>query len=160
MTNKNYNLECTRCGGYGEVASEVDGGICYKCNGKGIIKVTKAVYTREQNKIQRAKESSEYWDSAIRLTILPATENTFRDKEVIKSLGFKFSNCLGWYIENMFTDKKQAEEYTKQLGNKAREKGLYGVIATHTEKANTMVQSPQEAQQVIKKEIKKKVGIR
>lgn len=160
MTNKNYELECTRCGGYGKVASEVDGGICYKCNGVGIIKVTKATYTREQNKTQRAKESSEYWENAIRLVILPASENTFKDKGVIKSLGFKFNNAMGWNIEKMFDNKAQAEEYTKQLGDKARNKGLHGVIATTKENANTMVNSPQDAQRVIKREIEKEVGIR
>lgn len=160
MTNKNYTIECTRCGGIGKVASEIDGGICYKCNGAGILKVTKSTFTREQNKIQRSQRLAKEWENAITLIILPASENTFKDKEIIKALGFKFNNAMGWHIEKMFDNRKQAEQFTNNLGEQARTKGLHGVIATTKENANTMVNSPQDAQRVIKKEIKKKVGIR
>ena len=128
---------CDRCGGSGLIAARVenghivpipvDGGICYKCNGSGIIDRWVKAYTEEEyekyeNSQKRAKARREAKAEEVRQEKLNKSEenrkalleswgydpenpliwlvcggSTYEIKDQLKELGCKFNPAFGWY---------------------------------------------------------------
>ena len=137
-TRKAYIEEtCDRCGGSGIIASRVengriipipvDGGICYKCLGKGKIHKWVKAYTEEemnkylasqkkakerkaekaeqerQERLNKSKENQEEllakwgYDVENPLIWLVGGGSTYEIKDQLKEMGCKFSPVFGWY---------------------------------------------------------------
>ena len=137
--------KCDRCCGHGIVASRienghivpipVDGGICYKCGGSGVISKWVKAYTekeyerylrtqerarerkkeKEEARLQELKDNSEVnkknllgkWGYNVESpTIYLVIGNTYEIKDELKERGGRYNPALNWY----FTDK--VEGYT------------------------------------------------
>lgn len=131
--------KCPRCGGLGIIVARVengqpipipvDGGVCYKCGGKGYITDTVRAYTeKEYNQLQRAKErASQKREEAAAARIKEAEKNaekykhevalklgfgedekvylvygddTYAIKNELKKLGARFDPTLKWYFSH------------------------------------------------------------
>lgn len=132
--------KCDRCGGYGIIAARVendhivpipvDGGICYKCNGEGIIRKWVKAYTEEemdkylaaqerakerkaekaeierQEKLNKSKENQEElltkwgYDVENPLIWLIGGGSTYEIKDQLKEQGCKFNPTFGWYCNH------------------------------------------------------------
>lgn len=137
--------KCDRCSGHGIIASRienghivpipVDGGICYRCGGSGIVSKWVKAYTekeyaqylraqerarerkreKEEARLQELKDNSEAnkknllgkWGYNVENpTIYLVIGNTYEIKEELKTRGGRYNPALNWY----FTDK--VEGYT------------------------------------------------
>lgn len=137
--------KCDRCCGHGIIASRienghivpipVDGGVCYKCKGSGIISKWVKAYTekeyerylrtqkrarerkkeKEEARLQELKDNSEAnkknllgkWGYNVESpTIYLVVGNTYEIKDELKERGGRYNPALNWY----FTDK--VEGYT------------------------------------------------
>lgn len=148
MTNqKTIKIECEFCGGTGiiERFAHVEDGVCYGCKGKGYNMVTPA----QAEKLQEAKKFD--------MVLLPASTNTYNDKEVIKSLGFKFKGSCGWVKIISVESVEEAKRISGEVGAEAKAKGLHGVFLLDINKLDN-IQSPQHMQQVLRNAIKKELG--
>ena len=129
--------KCDRCSGHGIIASRienghivpipVDGGICYKCGGSGIISKLVKAYTekeyaqylraqerarerkkeKEEARLQELKDNSEAnkketltkwgFNAENPLVWIVTGENSYAIKDKLKELGCKFNPSLGWW---------------------------------------------------------------
>lgn len=147
---KNVKVECEFCGGRGHILrfAHVENGMCYGCDGKGFVMVT----ATQAEKLEEERRKANMLD----MVLFPASENTYRDKEVIKSLGFKFKSSCGWVMFIEVESEEEGERLAREVGAKAKDKGLHGVILQH-ENVLENIQSAQHAQRVITNTIKKMV---
>ena len=127
--------ECDRCGGLGFIVSRVennqyipipvDGGVCYKCNGSGIIDRWVKAYTEEEyekyeNSQKRAKERRMEKAEAARQEKLNKSEEN--RKALLESWGYDPENPLIWLVGggSTFEIKDQLKEqgckFCKELG--------------------------------------------
>ena len=133
----NVEAKCDRCSGLGIIVARVengkpipipvDGGVCYKCGGSGIVRKTIRAYTeKEYNTLQRAKErnaqrkkeaaearekdlidnATKYkHEVALKLgfgedekAYLVYGDDTYAIKEELKKLGARFDPTLKWFF--------------------------------------------------------------
>lgn len=149
MTNqKNVKVTCDFCEGRGVIENfaHVEGGMCFSCRGKGYILKT-------QEDVNRKAEQ----DKKFNMVLLPASTNTYNDKEVIKSLGFTFKPAYGWIKVIRVEALEEAEEVSREVGAEAKAKGLHGVFLMDMNKLEG-IQSPQHMQQLLRHTIKKELG--
>lgn len=129
--------KCDRCGGTGMIVARVengkmipipvDGGVCYKCNGAGIVSKWVKAYTEEEmekyltsrerakqkrmEKAEKARQekldnSQKYQEELLAkwgydvenpLIWLVGGGNTYEIKDQLKELGCKYSPAFGWH---------------------------------------------------------------
>ena len=131
---------CDRCGGHGIIASRVenghivpipvDGGVCYKCGGAGVIRKWVKAYTEEelekyvaaqkrtrekkiqaeelrrQDLINKSEENKKSllsqlgYDAEDPKVYIVVGENTYAIKDELKAAGARFDRALGWYFQH------------------------------------------------------------
>lgn len=146
---KNIKVECEFCGGKGQILrfAHVENGICYGCDGKGYNLVTE----EQADKLKEERRKANMFD----MVLFPASTNTYRDKEIIKSLGFKFKSSCGWVMFIEVESVEEGERLAREVGEKAKNNGLHGVILQH-ENVLENIQSARHAQRVITNTINKR----
>lgn len=163
---KMVNVECNRCGGKGimEEYRHLNGGTCFKCNGTGTQEITERAYKARQAKEQKAREEME---RSIQLqredeqhrrnrkvySFLPASWNTFQDKEKIKKAGFKFDRTCGWVIVKTFDSEEAFNAFHDELEGKAQAEGLKGILYMEAD-AYEVFSSARDAQEGIREGMK------
>lgn len=141
---KMVEAKCLKCGGNGSYAGleHIENGVCFKCNGKGTVEITEQAYKARLRKLEESRKKAQ----GFMAFYLPATHNTYQDKAIIKSLGFKFDDLYGWHILKSVVDKEEATDFAIELGNEAREKGLLGVIGASAKTIEGEAETPKEMQ--------------
>lgn len=150
MTNqKNVKVTCEWCEGRGVIQNfaHVEGGMCFACRGKGY-------NLRTEEDVNREAEQSKKF----KMVLLPASYNTYDDKEIIKSLGFKFKSPYGWIKIIEVESIEEAEKVSGEVGAEAKAKGLHGVFLMDFDNLDD-IQSPQHMQKILTANIKKGIGI-
>ncbi|XWX29989.1 hypothetical protein KQUDLBSD_CDS0158 [Staphylococcus phage PG-2021_40] len=149
---KKIKVECEFCGGKGfiERFTHVEDGVCYGCKGKGYHLITEEQAKRVEEERQGA--------SKFKMVLLPASYNTYDDREIIKSLGFKFKSPYGWIKIIEVESVEEAERVSGEVGAKAKDKGLHGVFLMDFDNLDD-IQSPQHMQKILTAHIKKGIGI-
>lgn len=133
----NVEAKCDRCSGLGIIVARVengkpipipvDGGVCYKCGGSGIVRKTIRAYTeKEYNTLQRAKErnaqrkkeaaearekdlieNAETYKHEVALKLgfdenekiyLVYGDDTYAIKDKLKEMGARFDPTFKWYF--------------------------------------------------------------
>lgn len=147
--NRKARIEqtCDRCGGHGIIAARVenghiipipvDGGVCYKCHGKGTITKTVKVYNekeyaqfikaKERAKAKREAEAAARNEMKQTLTVeelkhkkalslgynedekvyIVCGGNTYAVKDKLKALGATYQPILGWHFQNKVEELPQ-----------------------------------------------------
>lgn len=129
---KHYEVvkTCPKCQGFGRIGKfmQYHGGVCYDCNGTGLLKWTEKEYTPEYKekldakaKRKRARAEAERdaeWEQTGRTEALSklgfnakgktykVLGNTFPIKDALKDAGARFNRLLGWH----FTEDTDAYE--------------------------------------------------
>jgi len=137
---------CMKCGGQGYIKHfhYVEGGLCFDCNGSGVIDYEEKEYTEEYLKkleerrrkaqekkdAKRKAEADELNKAFFERNNFSAEGKTYvalgdsysmRDK--LKELGFRFNNCVGW----MFPVKVDGIETLELSADDCYEKDRLGV---------------------------------
>lgn len=120
-----WDNTCPRCGGTGHLHGYeyVQGGICFKCEGSGVVEKPRTikVYTeahgaklkagrearaqqREVERLEKARASRGEWLSKLGFgnedgewVLYMVKGNTYSIKDELKALGCKFQPSVGWY---------------------------------------------------------------
>lgn len=152
MTNqKTIKIACEFCGGTGYIErfAHVEDGVCYGCKGKGYNMITPAQAEKLEEERQQANK--------FEMVIVPASYNTYNDKEVIKSLGFKFNPSYGWIMVIDVETMEEAKEKHAEVGAEARAKGLHGTFMMNSAQIES-IESPRHMQQVLKINLDRTLG--
>jgi hypothetical protein len=160
--------KCDRCGGSGVYASRVEngeivphpafGGVCLKCDGRGMIYKTIRVYTDEEfeklearNKREAEKKAAER-ETKIKVeyetkskewlskngfnknmvTYVYYLDNSYDVKDELKNAGFRFNKTLLWHcaeIPESYEDKVIAINFADIASMSAWGEGMYKVEA-------------------------------
>lgn len=148
---KKIKVECEFCGGKGfiERFAHVEDGVCYGCKGKGYHLITEEQAKRVEEERQQANK--------FEMVIVPASYNTYDDKDIIKELGFKFNRSYGWIMVIDVETIEEAKEKHKEIGAKARAKGLRGTFMMNNAQIES-IESPRHMQQVLRKNLDRVLG--
>lgn len=126
--------------------------------------ITERTYKARQAKEQKAREEME---RSIQLqredeqrrrnrkvySFLPASWNTFQDKEKIKKAGFKFDRTCGWVIVKTFDSEEVFNAFHDELEGKAQAEGLKGILYMEAD-AYEVFSSARDAQEGIREGMK------
>lgn len=144
-----YDNTCPRCGGTGHLHGYeyVQGGVCFKCNGSGVVEKPRTikVYTeahgaklkagrearaqqKEVERLAKARASRGEWLSKLGFgnedgtyVLYMVKGNTYSIKDELKALGCKFQPSIGWYSAQPL-DEYECQRFTEdQVVDKSQE---------------------------------------
>lgn len=144
-----WDNTCPRCGGTGHLHGYeyVQGGICFKCEGSGVVEKPRTikVYTeahgaklkagrearaqqREVERLEKARASRGEWLSKLGFgnedgewVLYMVKGNTYSIKDELKALGCKFQPSIGWYSAQPL-DGYECQRFTEdQVIDKSQE---------------------------------------
>lgn len=144
-----YDNTCPRCGGTGHLHGYeyVQGGICFKCEGSGVVEKPRTikVYTeahgaklkagrearaqqKEIERLAKARASRGEWLSKLGFgnedgewVLYMVKGNTYSIKDELKALGCKFQSSIGWYSAQPL-DGYECQRFTEdQVVDKSQE---------------------------------------
>ena len=112
-------IPCDRCGGSGIISSYgyVEGGRCFKCNGRGIetkwrriltdkekaqrerAKVRRVEKKIEKNELQRQENEIKNEKFLMGTTYIINLKDTYAIKDELRTLGAKFDHLLNWHFD-------------------------------------------------------------
>lgn len=113
--------KCIKCCGTGKIAEflHIQDGMCFDCNGSGIIETIRKEYTEEYKKkmevrkIAKMKKREQEWRDKVHsenqkffqkegfnsegTTYIVTSSNSYEVKEMLKEEGYKYNGILGWH---------------------------------------------------------------